>query len=185
MEVLLSVASGKNYATSIAEYLKKKQPTVTEQLKVLESHQLIRVLKRSKAKEYEVNWNILLEIFYDVVKDTIENRKGFLMGADAEKLEGKKLEEIVPTDLIKIFFTEYLPTFRDLGGKKKGFDELTFSFFSAINNLEERYSEKLKKKFDIDEEVLYALANLMEFEISGIEETAIASYLEIGEGDTL
>lgn len=37
VEVLLSIAIGKNYATSIARHLGKKQPTVTEQLARLES----------------------------------------------------------------------------------------------------------------------------------------------------
>ena len=41
---------------------------------------------------------------------------------------------------------------------------------------------KLVKVFRIDEDALYSLANLMEFEISGVEQTAIITCLDmIGE----
>ena len=79
VEVLLCVATGKNYASSIARHLKKKQPTVTEQLAKLESLGLIVPLKRDKAKKYEVNWPVLLKVFYDVVKEAIECSKDFLL----------------------------------------------------------------------------------------------------------
>ena len=36
VQVLLCIISGKNYATAIARVLKKRQPTITEQLKQLE-----------------------------------------------------------------------------------------------------------------------------------------------------
>jgi hypothetical protein len=46
-----------------------------------------------------------------------------------------------------------------------------------LNNLEESSYKKLIRKFGIDEKALKILANLMAFEIYGIEQTALETYL--------
>jgi len=65
-----------------------------------------------------------------------------------------------------------------MGGKRKGFDEIIFSFFCAINNLDDSFRRKIVEKFNIDGKVLESVANLMELEMSGLEETALIVYLE-------
>jgi DNA-binding transcriptional ArsR family regulator len=178
LEVLLSIINGKNYATAIARYLGKKQPTVTEQLKELEKYKLIKPLKREKSQKYEVNWDLLLKIFYDIISEILTLRgKDFLSKEEEEKIKKIGIEKIVPLMLIKEFLKEYFIFLKDLGGKKKGFDEIIFSFFCALNNLEESSYKKLIRKFGIDGKALKILANLMAFEIYGIEQTALETYL--------
>jgi len=178
-EILLYIIGGKNYATSIARLLKKRQPTVTEQLKVLEKLQLIKPIKRDKSKKYTVNWDILLEVFYEVVNDVLQNRKEFLSKEEVKRIEEIGIENIIPPRLIKDFLGEYAFAYMEFGGKRKGFDEIIFSFFSALNNLDKSYRKRLVKEFDIDEKSLLALANLMEFEISGLEQAALMTYLDM------
>jgi DNA-binding transcriptional ArsR family regulator len=178
LEVLLSIIIGKNYATSIARYLGKKQPTVTEQLKELEKFKLIKPLKREKSQKYEVNWDLLLKIFYDIISEILKLREGdFLSKEEEERIKKIGIEKIVPPILIKDFLKEYFIFLKDMGGKRKGFDEIIFSFFCALNNLEESTYKKLIRKFGIDEKALKILANLMAFEIYGIEQTALETYL--------
>ena len=69
------------------------------------------------------------------------------------------------------------------GGKRKGFDELIFSFFGALNNIEKPYLKKLVKMFNIEEETLLRLSAVMEFEMTGIEQTAIVTFLEWGKSE--
>jgi DNA-binding transcriptional ArsR family regulator len=178
LEVLLSIINGKNYATAIARYLGKKQPTVTEQLKELEKFKLIKPLKREKSQKYEVNWDLLLKIFYDIINEILKLRgKDFLSKEEEERIKKIGIEKIVPPMLIKDFLKEYFIFLKDLGGKRKGFDEIIFSFFCALNNLEESSYKKLIRKFGIDGKALKILANLMAFEIYGIEQTALEAYL--------
>ena len=178
-EVLLSIISGKNYATSIAKCLGKKQPTVTEQLKELEKAGLIKPSKRERSQKYEVKWDILLQVFYEIVNEVFKERKEYLTKAEIKRIENIGLKRVVPPALVKVFLKEYFSTLMDLGGKKKGFDEIVFSFFGALNNLEKRYWRKLIDKFEIDDKSLSILANLMEFEISGIEQTTLMTYLDL------
>jgi DNA-binding transcriptional ArsR family regulator len=178
LEVLLSIIIGKNYATAIAKYLGKKQPTVTEQLKELEKYKLIKPLKREKSQKYEVNWDLLLETFYDIISEILTLRGGdFLSKEEEERIKKVGIEKIVPPMLIKDFLKEYFIALKNIGGKRKGFDEIIFSFFCALNNMEKPSRKKLIKKFDIDEESLLTIANLMAFEIYGIEQTALETYL--------
>ncbi|MCD6241584.1 hypothetical protein J7K27_08785, partial [Candidatus Bathyarchaeota archaeon] len=84
--------------------------------------------------------------------------------------------------LVKSFLTEYLSFFVEFGGKAKGFDEIIFSFFSAINHLDKPYWKLLREKFGVDEESLAALADMMEFEIYGPEMSALTMLLESRSG---
>jgi DNA-binding transcriptional ArsR family regulator len=176
LEILLSVAAGKNYASSIARCLKKKQPTVTEQLARLESLRLVKPLSRGRSKKYEVNWDLLLAVFYDMIGEARKVRKGYLTREEKMVLK-KDLEKIVPPDLIKVFLREYFETFLELGGKRKGFDEIIFSFFCALDNLDKSYWRKLRSRFKIDEKSLAVLARFMQFWVNEIEQTAFMNYL--------
>ena len=178
VEILLCIISGKDYATAIARVLKKRQPTVTEQLKQLERVGLIKALKRRKAQKYEVDWDLLLDVFYDVVEDVIELRREYLASDELRKIEQTNLQGIIPRGLVKGFLKEYFDTLIDLGGKKKGFDEIIFSFFSAINRLDERDWKRLVRSFKIDETIFSVIANAVEFEIYGVEQTALATFLQ-------
>lgn len=176
-EVLLCIISGKNYATTIARHLGKTQPTVTGQLSLLEKEGIIVLKKRGKAKEYEVNWKLLLEIFYDITSEIIKGREDSLTKEEKEKLQKVKLREIIPP----IFFREFLKGYfsaSELAAKRKGYDEIIFSFFSALNNLDANYRKKLVKKFNIDDTALKIISNLMEFEVNGVEQTTIIKSLD-------
>lgn len=52
---------GKTYSSEIAQILKKKQNTVSEQLYALEKHGLIKRSKRDLAQHFEINWEGRLE----------------------------------------------------------------------------------------------------------------------------
>jgi DNA-binding transcriptional ArsR family regulator len=181
MEILLCIVSGKNYATSIAKTLEKKQPTVTEQLKKLEKVNIIRPIKREKSLEYKVNWSLLLDEFYSIINEVMDARKEFLH--DVNKIKKYGLKKIVPPSLFRTFLMEYSSTILELGGKKKGFGEIVFSFFAAINNLEKERWKRLIEIFKVDEKSLSFLANLMATELIIIEQTALETYLDTIKGE--
>ncbi|RLI74284.1 hypothetical protein DRP04_14850 [Archaeoglobales archaeon] len=178
VEVLLCIASGKNYATAIAKTLGKKQPTVTEQLKELENLELIKPVKREKSKNYDLNWNLMLDVFYGILNELVELRKEFFSKKEIQKIKRADLKKVVPPELFKAFLKEYFETFNDLGGKRKGFDEIIFSFFNALENLENKEWKKLVEKFKADEDTLSILSNLISFEISAVEQVALMSLIE-------
>lgn len=185
--ILLCIIGGENYAMSIAHTLGKKQPTVTEQLKELEKVKLIIPLKRGKAQRYKVNWFPLIDKFYELIDDVFDERIDDL-SLSYSKEEIKRIreigwEKIVPPDLIKLFLKEYSSTLLSVGGIVKNFSEIIFSFFAALNNLDKKLWKKLVKEFDLDEERLRLIANLMEFELFGVELSAIESYFLLKEGD--
>ena len=171
--ILLCIIGGENYAMSIARTLGKKQPTVTEQLKELEKVKLIIPLKRGKAQRYKVNWFPLIDKFYELIDDVFDERIDDL-SLSYSKEEIKRIreigwEKIVPPSLIKLFLKEYSSTLLSVGGIVKNFSEIIFSFFAALNNLDKKLWKKLVKEFDLDEERLRLIANLMEFELFGVE----------------
>ncbi len=176
-EILLCVIGGKNYATAIARYLGKTQPTVTEQLSLLEKEDIIVLKKRGRAKEYEVNWKLLLKIFYDITSEIIKGRQDFLTKEEGEILRKVKLKEIIPPEFFKEFLREYSSA-AELAAKRKGYDEIIFSFFSALNHLDAPYRKKLVQKFNIDDTTLRVISRLMEFEVNGVEQTAIITSLD-------
>lgn len=176
MEILLCIISGRNYATSIARALKKKQPTVTGQLKRLEKAGLVKPAKREKSLKYEINWPILFEEFYNIIEEVIEERKNFVR--DFKRIRKLGLRKIVPSLLFKDFLKDYSSTLLELGGKKKGFGEIVFSFFAALNNLEEEYWRKLIKRFKIDEKAFSSIVNLMATEFTIIEQTTLEVYID-------
>lgn len=179
VEVLLCIVSGKDYSSAIAKALKKSQPTVTEQLKQLEAVGLIKALKRDKAQKYGVNWDLLFEILYGVIRETTTLRQEYYDKDELRKIEQTNLENVIPRGLFKGFLKEYSSTLRDLGGKRKGLDEIIFSFFSAINKLEKSDWKKLVSEFKVDEKNLATIAESVEFEIYGVELTALQVFLDI------
>lgn len=180
VEVLLCVISGKTYSSAIAKALKKSQPTVTEQLKKLESAQLIKALIRKKAQEYEVNWDLMFEIFYDKVYDAITYREDYL-DEDIKKITRASLEGIVPRNLFKGFLKEYYHTLHDVGGIKKDFDGIISSFFLALEELDKKMWKKLLTQYAIDGDNLALVANVLACENYVVEQTALQGLLEFGE----
>jgi DNA-binding transcriptional ArsR family regulator len=176
MEILLSIISGKDYSSAIAKTLKKSQPTVTEQLKKLEATQLIKPLSRKKAQAYEINWDLLFDIFYNLVYRVASLREEYFENAD--KITRSNLEAIVTRDLFKAFLRSYFSCFRDLGGQKKGFDEIVFSFFDAFERLSKKDRNKIINEFGLDEENFTNIAKIVSFEISAVEEVAWADLMK-------
>ena len=186
-EIVLAIANGKNYATSIAKFLGKTQPTVTEQLKELEKAELIKPKKRGKAKEYEIEWKKLLEIFYDFVKEITKIRKEFREFFSKEEIEKIKkigIKNIIPEKLIKTFLKEYIISYVEIGGKRKSFDEVIISFFGAIDNLDNKYKKKLIKEFGIEhEDLFFKIASIINFELTGKEMVTFMTYFDQKEKD--
>ena len=146
---------------------------------------LVLELERGKYKRFKVNWELLLKIFYDVINQLLDLRKDSIVDVDVEwatRIKNAKLEKIVPPELVKSFLTEYFSFFVEFGGKAKGFDEIIFSFFSAINHLDKPYWKRLIENFGVNEELLEALADIMEFEIYGTEMSALTMLLESESG---
>lgn len=180
-EVLLCVIGGKNYSSAIAKTLKKSQPTVTEQLTRLRATQIIKALNRGNAQTFEVNWELLFEIFYNIVYQTVTVRKECFQENEIKRLTRASLEGIVPRSLFKDFLREYYYTFRDSGGKKKGFDEIIFSFFLALAELDKADWKKIINQYGIDGDILATVSNALGFEVYGIEQTALIMLPEVGQ----
>lgn len=184
--ILLCIINGENYAMAISKTLEKRQPTVTEQLKELERVGLIKALKRRKAQCYEVNWDLLLDVFYGAVSGILELREKYLAhGWKRELALIKKvnLQGIIPKALVEVFLKEYFTTFLAVGGKAKGFDEIIFSFFAAIYRLSKSKLRKLAVSAGIDEKVLLAVAHAAEFELYGTEIVALENVLDTVDND--
>jgi len=183
--LLLCIVSGKNYSMAISRTLKKKQPTVTEQLRHLEKAGLIRSLKRKKAQCYEINWELLFSAFYNIVKDLLDLREENFSKEDikvAKQIKERYLHEIVPQDLFKGFLKEYFSALQELGGKRKGFSEIVLAFLSAIDELKEPSWKKLCKGFRIDQNSLSFLALVAKFEMQAVEYIALTAYLNSPNG---
>lgn len=160
----------KNYSSIIARTLNKKQSTITEQLKDLEKVNLIEPLKRTKSQKYQINWTLILRVFYDIIKEVLINRKEYFVDRDIEKIDQVGVEIIIPQELIIEFLKNYFSTLSDVGGKRKSFDELVFSFFLALNKLDEnkldeKTLDKIMKKYRIDKNMFLNIADIMCIEL--------------------
>ena len=172
LELLLTVANGYNYASKIALYFSeegkiighgKKQPTITEQLHTLEKYDLIRKKEYSKAKLYEINWDPIIKTFYHIV-DAALNDITYVFGAkDSKKLKKIGLQNILPNDFIRDFFSlhgESL-TIGIIAVKHKGLSELVLGFFSAILKLDKKELDKLVKRYSINRQGLLEISNFI------------------------
>lgn len=176
--LLLCIASGRNYATAIARHLRKSQSTVTEQLKELEKSGLITPYEREKALKYAINWDMLTDITYDIVKRILREREEYLRKKDVEKIREQGIQNIVSKKLLKDFLKEYYNTLLAVGGRVKNFYELIFSLFSAITKLEEEVLKNLAAKYDVEKDVLLTLSEIIAYEIDSIEQVALATLVE-------
>jgi DNA-binding transcriptional ArsR family regulator len=178
VEILLCLINGKNYAMAIARTLKKRQPTVTEQLKELERVGLIKALKRRKAQYYEVNWDLLFDIFYKVANGILELREEYFSKKELALIKRTNLQGLIPKDLLDGFLREYFAAYESIGGKTKGFDEIIYSFFGAISRLDKPRLRKLTARFRIDEKTLSAIALVVGFELYGTELVALQFFVD-------
>jgi DNA-binding transcriptional ArsR family regulator len=178
VQILLSIVSGKTYATAISKVLKKRQPTVTGQLNELERVGLVKALKRRQAQCYEVNWDLLLDILHGIVNRVVELREEYISPNELALIKKTNLHGVIPKDLVEGFLKEYFEIYQDVGGKTKGFDEIIFSFFGAIDQLSKSELKELTTAFRIDERVLSCIAHMVGFELYGTELTALQCYLK-------
>lgn len=169
-DILFCIMQNKNYSSIIARTLNKKQSIITEQLKDLEKVNLIEPLKRTKSQKYQINWTLILRVFYDIIKEVLINRKEYFVDRDIEKIDQVGVEIIIPQELIIEFLKNYFSTLSDVGGKRKSFDELVFSFFLALNKLDEnkldeKTLDKIMKKYRIDKNMFLNIADIMCIEL--------------------
>ncbi|MGC8662639.1 MAG: hypothetical protein ACP5RT_02535 [Candidatus Micrarchaeia archaeon] len=192
-ELLLAVANGYNYASKIATYFgregkiighNKKQPTITEQLHTLERYGIVKEKEYSKAKVYEVNWNPIINIFYNVVKTALNDIEYVFGKKDVRKIKMVGLEHIVPSEFIKDFFSLHVDslTIGVIAIKHKGISELVLGFFAAISHLEKKDLNAIIKKYSIDKPVLLEVADFINHYLYISELQTLQSLIYTGSG---
>lgn len=62
-----------------------------------------------------------------------------------------------------------------------GFDEIIFGFLGAFDELSKSEWKKLNRNFRVDEKSLSLVAHVAKFEIYGIEQVALTTYLEFSQ----
>jgi len=183
-DVLLYILYGSNYASSIAKDMGKTQPTITEQLQKMEELDLVEPLKKGKSKRYQVKYETLAEYVYYLVKEYLDFRKAY---NDAEVFDKRELEKLnetsirkaLPIDLIADFFEYYALDLNMVGGKVKAIDEVIFSFFGAVDSLEDKYYNELIERYKIPKRSFSTIVDIMGFESIHKEKVAVLSYVGI------
>ena len=174
LETYLLVGAGTNYASAIAKKLRKKQPTVTEQLKVLQRVRLVRPLEREKSQKFEVDWEPVIASFYMVVLDVLTHRDRADGGRLLSRVKEAKMENLLPGEFLKRFLVEYISVYLDVGGKRKGLQELIFSFFRGIGDVDRKEWNDLVRMFHLDGKLLSEVAFAVAIEVSITEQTALS-----------
>ena len=174
LETYLLVGAGTNYASAIAKKLRKKQPTVTEQLKVLQKVRLVRPLERKKSQKFEVDWEPVIASFYMVVLDVLTHRDRADGGRLLSRVKEAKMENLLPGEFLKRFLVEYISVYLDVGGKRKGLQELIFSFFRGIGDVDRKEWNDLVRMFHLDGKLLSEVAFAVDIEVSITEQTALS-----------
>jgi len=113
LDILTAIVSGKaNCTTKIAKLLGKSPSTVSEEVEKLVRLSLVNVSKKTKTRQYEINWIKLVELILEhwgriarvFSKKLRDNKK-------LEDLLSQKIEEIKTNyhiiELIKSYFYKY------------------------------------------------------------------------------
>ena len=174
LETYLLVGAGTNYASAIAKKLRKKQPTVTEQLKVLQRVRLVRPLEREKSQKFEVDWEPVIASFYMVVFDVLTHRDRADGGRLLSRVKEAKMENLLTGEFLKRFLVEYISVYLDVGVKRKGLQELIFSFFRGIGDVDRKEWNDLVRMFHLDGKLLSEVAFAVAIEVSITEQTALS-----------
>ena len=171
-DIVLSVLNGYDYSSKIARELGKKQPTVTEQLNRLENLGIVRIVKKSKSKKFEVVEGVLCEYVYSMIEEFRDYREkedveGYFQARKLKKLDRDAIEKAIPCKLISAFFFHYSVMYLDiLGGKIRTIDDIVISFFGALDSqiLENSQTiNKLKSGFGIEEKGFKIIVDIMSF----------------------
>lgn len=175
LETYLLVGAGTNYASAIAKKLRKKQPTVTEQLKALQKAKLVRPLERAKSQRFSVDWGPIIASFYMIVNDVLTHRDRADGGKLLSRVKEAKVESLLPEEFLRRFLVEYISVYLNVGGKRKGIQELIFSFFRGIGDIDRKEWNDLVRKFHLDGKLLGEVAFAAAIEVSIIEQTALST----------
>ena len=175
LETYLLVGAGTNYASAIAKKLRKKQPTVTEQLKVLQRARLVRPLEREKSQKFSVDWEPVIASFYMVVLDVLTHRDRADGGKLLSRVKEAKVENLLPEEFVRRFLIEYISVYLSVGGKRKGLQELIFGFFRGINDVDRKEWNDLVRMFHLDGKLLSDVAFAVAIEVSIMEQTALST----------
>lgn len=174
LETYLLVGAGTNYASAIAKKLRKKQPTVTEQLKVLQKARLVRPLEREKSQRFSVDWEPIIASFYMIVLDVLTHRDRGDGGKLLSRVREAKVEKLLPEEFLRQFLVEYISVYLNVGGKRKGLQELIFSFFRGIGDVDRKEWNDLVRMFHLDGKLLSEVAFAVAIEVSITEQTALS-----------
>jgi DNA-binding transcriptional ArsR family regulator len=184
--VLLAVIAGFEYPSAIARELKKKQPTVSEQLMELKAAGLIRLGKRTKAQQYVVNWDPLIyELRYLMGVILEERGKGYRERSFLPKVKEVGFERILPQELFQNFLKHYFFTLKEFRGIMKNFEQICISMFKALDELdEEKELSPIAKRFKANQGLLKDVSALIGLDVDHIEHLALQSITdELSEGE--
>ena len=181
-ELLLCIASGKNYASSIARFLGKRQSTVTEQLKELEGAGLIESRRNGATVKYYIKWGLLAKHARLFIRDILKERGEHYSPDKIKKLK-ENLAVILPTSFLRSFFKEYSKHLSTVGGVKKSFTELILAMLYAILQLDKAKFEALAKRFNINPRDLSDLASIVGIETHVVELSALDWLAERGDDE--
>jgi DNA-binding transcriptional ArsR family regulator len=184
--VLLAIVAGFDYPSAIARELKKKQPTVSEQLKELKAAGLIRLGKRTKAQQYVVNWDPLIyELRY--LMDVILKARGksYRERSFLPRVEKVGFESILPQKLFQSFLKHYFLTLENFPGITKDFEQICLSMFKALDELDvEKELGPIAERFKANRGLLKDVSALIGLDVDHIEHLALQSITdELSEGE--
>jgi hypothetical protein len=178
VEVLLSLVLGYEYPTAIAKLLKKKQPTITEELSVLKHAGLVTLGERTKAQRYVVNWDLLLEELRKFVFDILKGRNEFDSTRLMERVKKRGFYRVFPSDLFKAFLREYYEFLTDAGGLIKDYNDICLGFFKVLADLDQKRWKKVVREYQIDAKLLGELSSFVATEIHLIETAALRDFID-------
>ena len=165
VDVLLSIVLGYECPTAIAKLLRKKQPTITEELSVLRRAGLVSLGERTKAQQYVLNWDMLLDELYGFALEILEERSEWETHRIMERVKEQGIAKVIPAELFKSFLKSFFDVQTDLGGLVKSYYDLCLGFFKALGELNEKEWSELVRRFGIDKKLLGELASFVAIEL--------------------
>ena len=168
--ILLEIMGGTDYASSIARELDKKQPTITDELAQLEQLGIVQVAKRTKAKKYRVNMDVLAEAVYSMIEEFRDywletDSLGILSNSKLEKLGRRAIERAMPDAFIKDFFENYaVGIVGVIPGEVRGISDIVRSFFGALDALDNKEYDRLLRAYELRKNTLDLIVRFMSFD---------------------
>lgn len=187
LSILLEIMGDRDYASQIARDLDKTQPTITEELNLLESLGIVQVAKRTKAKKYRVNVEVLVEAVYSMIEEFRDHwlevdTLGIIPEKRLEKLGKKSIENTVPEELLRDFFDNYaVGIVGVIPGEVRGFGDIIRSFFGALDALNDEEYGRLLSAYNLKKSTFSLIVRFMSFDTINRARASILSSIDLKE----